>query len=249
LDAGKEKSHFQQKIIFLTIKYLGNFMKIFSLTKSCVSKLLLVVMLCLPISAMADNEIETFYKDPTYTHFIKSSETFKNIQTTQDPYAVSKVLIYSTLILHKHPEFSAKIVNDFATFDVHQQTIFYKSLVGAGFAKEANEITVKYQFKTETNSDLLNKIKNTQFLDSIKTRDELAFQAAIMDFCWVGFFATGDEQYIAKLVDYAKKHQDATTQDPHFIPMQAYYWSSGALAKQDPTIKAVLTKLNAPKAA
>lgn len=224
-------------------------MKIFNLTKSCVSTLLLLVMLCLPLSAMADNEIETFYKDPTYTHFINSSETFKNIQTTHDPYAVSKILIYSTLILQKHPEFSSKIVNDFGTFDVHQQAILYKSLVGAGFTKEANEITVKYQFKTDANSDLLNKIKSTQFLETINTRNELDFQAAIMDFCWVGFFATGDEKYIAKLVDYAKKHQYATSQDPHFIPMQAYYWSSGALAKQDPTIKAVLTKLNAPKAA
>lgn len=210
------------------------------------SKILLVVMLWLPLSAIADNKIETFYKDPTYTHFIKSSETFKNIQTTQDPYAVAKVLIYSTLVLHKHPEFSSKIVNDFGTFDVYQKTIFYKSLIGAGFNKEANEITQKYQFEVESNRDLLNKIKDTQFLDTIKTRKELDFQAAIMDFCWVGYFATGDEKYIVKLVDYAKKHQDVTSQDPHFIPMQAYFWASSALAKQDPTIKEVLTKLKAP---
>lgn len=224
-------------------------MKIFSLTKSCVSKLLLVVMLCLPISAMADNEIETFYKDPSYTHFIESSERFDYLKTTQDPYLVSKLLFYTTLVLHKHPEFGEKIVNDFNSFNAHQKSMFYQGLIIAGLTIEANQITQKYQFEAKPNANYsLNRIKNIQFLDKIETRDELDFQAAIMDFCWVSYFATGDEQYIAKLVDYAKKHQDVTREDPHFIPMQAYYWSSSALAKQDPTIKAVLAKLKAPQA-
>lgn len=225
-------------------------MTILSLTKQYLSKAFLLVMFCLPLSAMADNDIETFYKDPTYTHFIKSSESFKEVQTKHDPEAQSMALVvYAILVLDKHPEFRSKIVKDFNTFDSYQKSILYQGLIGAGFTKEANDITLQYQFKAKPNSNLtLQKINDIQFQEKIETPGQIFLQASLMDICWASYFATGDEKYIAKLVAYAKKHHGVTKENPHYIPMQAYYWSSSALSKQDPMIKEILTKLNAPQA-
>ena len=207
-------------------------------------KLFACIALCLPLSAIAKGEVETFYKDPTYTNFIETSERFNYLENSQDPYLESKFLVYTTLILHKHPDFKSNIVKDFGSFNTNQKSMIYQGLLGAGFTKEANEITRRYHYEIAPNVNFtVDKINAIQFNDKIETREQIDLQAAIMDYCWVSFFATGEEKYIRKLVEYAKKHEDTNS---HFIPVQAYFWSSGALSKQDPNIKEILVKLNAP---
>ena len=207
-------------------------------------KLLAFIALCLPLSAIAKGDVETFYKDPTYTNFMETSERFNYLENSQDPYLESKFLVFTTMVLHKHPDFKTNIINDFGSFNDHQKSVIYQGLLAAGFTKEANEISLRYHYTLKPKlSVTVDKINALQFMDDLKTRQQIDLQAAIMDYCWVSFFATGEEKYIGKLVEYAKKHEDTIS---HFIPVQAYFWSSGALSKQDPNIKEILVKLNAP---
>lgn len=210
-------------------------------------KLIILIGLFLPFTAMAGSDVMTFYKDPTYKNFIESSTSFNYIEKSDDPYFESKMLIFTTLVLNKHPDFGQKLVKDFDSLNTHQKRIIYKGLMGAGLTKEANEITRLYQYKAESNANLtVEKINNLTFLDKIETREQLDLQAATLDFCWSSYFATGDEQYIAKLVKYAKRHQNVSSKDPQFITLQAYFWASASLSKQDPAINAILVKLDAP---
>ncbi|MFI4938443.1 MAG: hypothetical protein ACHQJ6_08060 [Candidatus Berkiellales bacterium] len=154
-----------------------------------------------------------------------------------------KITIYATLIFNKNPDFAKKIVNVFGSLNKSQQTTIYKSIIGAGLVKEANEITNKYGIKVEPNLNLtVEKINNMQFLDKIETQEQLELQTSILDYCWAAFFATGDEKYIAKLFEYAKKHENITKEDVNIIPMDALSWSFRALANQDPQIKEILIK-------
>lgn len=210
-------------------------------------KLVVLIGLFVPFTAMAGGDLMTFYKDPTYKNFIESTTSFINIEKMEDPYIEPKMIIFTTLVLNKHPDFAHKLVKDFDSLNTHQKRIIYKGLMGAGLTKEANEITRLHQFKAESKTILtVEKINNLTFLDKIETREQLDLQAAMLDFCWVSYFATGDEQYIAKLVNYAKRHQNVGSKDPQFITLQAYLWSSASLSKQDPAIYAILVKLDAP---
>ncbi|MBS0287039.1 MAG: hypothetical protein JSR17_07075 [Proteobacteria bacterium] len=200
----------------------------------------IAISLSLPVSAYVDNySVETFYKDATYSHFLRSITESYNHQYVCDP-GNTKLIVYAIHVLKKHPDFAVKLVDDFGTLEDCQQQVVCASLAGASYHNEHNAINAQYNGVCTANQSLaIQNANNITFLNKIETVEDENRQALYMASCWAAFFATGDEKTIAKMAEYAKAHQG---QSDHQLAIAEFESSAMLLAQQDPTINDILTK-------
>ncbi len=203
---------------------------------------LLAILLCVPQFAFAlvdDYSVETYSKDETYAHFTNSLSGSSSFNSSCDS-SNSKVLIYATIVLRKHPDYVAKLVNDFASFDSCQQRMICASLTATGFNNEIRTINDKNNSACLFNDNIaIQNINNIQFLNKIETYEDAKLQASYMDHYWAAYFATGDESYIAKMVEYARLHKG---QSGHEYIISEFEYASTVIAQKDPAFNDLLVK-------
>lgn len=190
-------------------------------------------------STVEDYSAETFYKDGTYTHFINSLSEARTFQSSCDP-SNSKLTVYATMVLRSHPDFAAKIVDDFAILDSCQQQTICKSLIASHYQNQVKIINEKYNNAcTLSEGDAIDVISNVTFLDKIESYEDQRIQLAKIDHCWAAFFATGDEKHILKMLEYAKQYEGHSE---HAQIISEFLSSSSALAQVDPAINEIMAK-------
>ncbi len=206
-------------------------------------RLFLAILAMLPLQLNAaenDYAMETFYKDATYTHFINSMTEHYSFLSSCVPSHNAKLTVYAMYVFKKHPDFASNVVGDFSSFDSCQQEVICKSLIAAGFTNEANKIDEKYNNACQATDKLnLKQINNMQLLNNIETYEDEKLQATIIDSSWAAYFATGDEQHIAKMVEYVRVHEG---QSEHALAISAIQTDASIHAQRDPTIDQIITK-------
>lgn len=198
--------------------------------------------LCLPAFCIAyvdDYSVETFYKDATYTHFVRSiSETYSHDYSCHP--ANDKLITYAIHVLIKHPDFAPNLVNDFASFETCQQQVVCASLQGASFHNELRAINEQYHGACQVSmSTAVQNANNISFLSTIETFEDQKQQAANIAHCWAAYFATGDEKTIAKMVEYVKAFQG---QYEHTQAISEIETRVMILAQHDPEFNNILVK-------
>ncbi len=190
-------------------------------------------------TTVEDQSVETFYKDGTYTHFINSLSAGHTFQTSCDP-SNSKLTIYATMVLRSHPDFASKIVDDFATLDSCQQQTICKSLIASNHHNEVKAINEKYNEACfMSGNEPVDIITNVTFLDKIESYEDQRIQLEKIDHCWAAFFATGDEKYILKMMEYTKQYE---SNSEHAQIISEFLSSSSVLAQLDPAINEIMVK-------
>lgn len=211
--------------------------KVITLLRIC-----FISLLHIPLVSFAyvdDYSVETFYKDATYAHFVKSLTETYSYHYSCDP-TNAKLITYATHVLRKHPDYAMSLVADFGLLESCQQQVVCASLKGAGQHNAVNAINEKYNNVCSMNDSVaLINAAHVKFLDKIETAEDEKQQAMVMDACWAAYFATGDETYIIKMVDYAKTHQG---QSEHAQTIAEFVSVSMVHAQNDPKIDEIIAK-------
>lgn len=147
------------------------------------------------------DDMQVFYKKPSFERFMKITEDLAKFH--EDRKINSGAVIFTMLALEKHPDFPAKVVPTFEKLAQNQKILLYTGLVGAGQDKEAASIVKQYHYTHPLTVNLkATQISELELLKSLKTTEELEQQIRIIDYLWAAFFATGDEKYLQKMLDY-----------------------------------------------
>jgi hypothetical protein len=217
----------------------------------------LFLLLWLPTLAKAghqpEEDIQVFYKNPTYAKFLKATEYMSAL--SQEPHVNSLGVIFTMLALEKHKDFAPKLVKDFGGMQHDQQVLIYTGLVGAEYQKEMDEIRKKYSYEHLLKVSFKAKeLEELQFSSSLKNLEALEQQVNIMDFLWSAFFATGDDKYLSKMIDYLAKNKDniklhwdeTLPKDQQYqkIAIETLLWSIKSNCCQDPQIKKIILDLS-----
>lgn len=165
-------------------------------------------------TARADQKqlaMQQFYRQPSFNQLVKNvnwliqgDEQQKKQQTTHFQSGATEV--YAVMAVHKHPSYVTEISKKFAKLPQHTQNIFLYSVTANGYADEAKKIQQQYSIHDKVTINY-----TPQKIQSLEVSDS-AFN---LDLLWTAYFATGDNAYLKKILNYINR-QD------HFILIAAY---------------------------
>lgn len=167
------------------------------------------VILCLLVlsnlSASTDSFIHSLYKDPSHSNFVELSHSWNDIHIKSDNqdalHALNLMGIFIGHALTLYPEYVSSYIDSFETLLFNEQLGLLKGL----------------QF-ANTKHPLLEQIENPKYqpffsnspaieISKLKTHDPQI--ADELDYLWVSFFATGDPQYIQKILEFINSNPKA----------------------------------------
>lgn len=134
----------------------------------------------------AAQESQTFYHQPYFAKFIRIT-TGESVNNPRPDLS----LIFSTMVVDKHPDYLKKISENFSKYSSEEKQLLFSTLIATGNVKALNKQDQHYAAITAPNFTP-KAIKSLEVNDSPDNLDRI----------WAAYFATGDDKYLQKIIQY-----------------------------------------------
>lgn len=142
-----------------------------------------------PTKKSPSAELQTFYQQPSFLKFISlTSDIIKN-----QPQAENLLLVFSTMVIDKHPDYSKRIGENFRDYSAQEKQLLYKALIATNNQSTINFINKSYQYKIDAVPQY-----TAEEINTLKINDN----PENLDRLWTAYFATGDNKYLLNILQY-----------------------------------------------
>jgi len=170
------------------------------------NKLFLVLFTILINFASYSDEL--FYKHSSYGNFKKSLSQYagsldKKKANEDMQHSKQIAVVFTTKALEAHSDYLNKAIKDYRNFKKTEQEV----LLQAFYNIKNNEIieTLSEDKNLVSGNDISKKIDEMNFItkDNIQFgQEDLNYNSNLADYLWSAFYATGNDKYILKMLDF-----------------------------------------------